>query len=394
MTLKAMRTIDRFAGIPLCWITGIWLSLSDRRYTPQPSATLSSVLVMKFFGLGSLLLSTPFLSALRRFHPDTKIIYLTFESNRTLLDRLPQPDIRLTISTASARSFLRTAISALRTIRRKNVQVVFDLEFFSKFSTLVSALSRSPVRVGYELPARWRRMNLTHPVPLEHAAHVTEVFLNQLKAVVPSGIACPPVTSLGATHAERISMQQKLSLGANGARVISVNINAGATSYERRWDPRRFVSLVNTIRARDAHSRFFFVGSRHERSYVEHALQHDPDLRACATNCAGDLTLGELIALLQRSEFLLTNDSGTMHIAAAAGTRVVALFGPESPRLYGPSGISRVIYKAIPCSPCLNVYTAKLFACPYDAQCMKEILVEEVVEAVEQIRSETTAAWI
>jgi len=391
MTIGAMRTIDRFVGIPLCWMTGIWITLVGRRPSIPAAHQLSTVLVIKFFGLGSVLLSTPFLSALRRCHPNARIIYLTFESNKELLERLPQLAMILTISTSSARAFLRTAGSTIRTVRKMNIDAVFDLEFFSKFSTLVSAVSGSPIRVGYELPARWRKMNLTHQVLLDHTAHVTQVFANQLQTVGQPVIECPAITPVEATPAERFSMQKKLSLGDNGVKIISVNINAGSTSYERRWDPVNFIEAVKAVRQQNSSIRFFFVGSRSERQYVDRALQGYPGLRGTAVNCAGDLSLGELIALLQRSVLLLTNDSGVMHIAAAAGTPVVALFGPESPMLYGPSGISRTIYKSLPCSPCLNVYNAKLFVCPYRARCMKEITVGEVVEAFTLISSETFA---
>jgi heptosyltransferase-2 len=116
-------------------------------------------------------------------------------------------------------------------------------------------------------------------------------------------------------------------------------------------------------------------------------LLHDADVRRNSFNAAGLLSLGELIALLQRSTLILTNDSGPMHIAAALGRPVVALFGPESPALYGPpAGATRTIYKAVSCSPCLNVYNAKLFVCPYHARCMKEISTTDVLDAIRSLR--------
>jgi ADP-heptose:LPS heptosyltransferase len=76
-----------------------------------------------------------------------------------------------------------------------------------------------------------------------------------------------------------------------------------------------------------------------------------------------------------------------MHIAGAVGTPVVALFGPESPVLYGPPGDARVMYKSLSCSPCLTVYNAKQFVCPFNARCMKEIGVEEVASAAGEFLS-------
>jgi lipopolysaccharide heptosyltransferase II len=389
MTVKTMRLIDRFLGIPLCWILGILSHTAGRR--ASPAEPWKAILVIKFFGLGSVLLSTPFLSLLRQRFPDAKILYLTFASNKELLDRLPQPSERLTISTSSVKEFLLDTVRAMRTIRREAVQVVFDLEFFSKFSTLMSFLSGARTRVGYALPTRWRRWNLTHPVELDQSAHVTQSFLKQL---APFGIdipLSPSITQLTATLEETASMERKLDLGTNGVSIVCVNINAGATSLERRWEPDRFTDVLSSYLMNHRATRFFFIGSNDEREYVERALANSQGVRSHALNCAGLLSLGELIALFYRSEFLVTNDSGPMHIASACGTRVVALFGPESPQFYGPTGPASVIYKSLECSPCLNMYNAKLFVCPFNAKCMRSISSTEVLSAMENI---TTAPHV
>ena len=182
-------------------------------------------------------------------------------------------------------------------------------------------------------------------------------------------------------------MERLLNLYPNGFEIITVNIHAGTTSLERRWPPERFIEVCRSLLAKGAPTRFVFIGTVGERDYVEKALAMEIIVKANAFNAAGLLSIGELVALLDRSSLLLTNDSGPMHIASAVGTRVVALFGPESPAFYGPSLRScRPIYKAIECSPCLNAYDAKLFVCPYNARCMKEISVQEVLSAIETFR--------
>ena len=177
-------------------------------------------------------------------------------------------------------------------------------------------------------------------------------------------------------------METKLSLAANGFEVITININAGPTSLERRWDSERFMGVVHKLLDEQPNRRFFFIGSKEERSYISSVLNAHASIASRTVNCAGQLSLGELIALLQRSTFLLTNDSGPMHLASAVGTNIIALFGPESPHFYGPVGNAQIVYKGIECSPCLNVYNAKLFKCPYNARCMDEISVQDVLAAI------------
>jgi heptosyltransferase-2 len=97
-------------------------------------------------------------------------------------------------------------------------------------------------------------------------------------------------------------------------------------------------------------------------------------------NLAGKTNLGELCAGLKLCRTLLTNDSGPMHVAAALGTPVVALFGSTSPELTGPGlpGDARhqLLRANAPCSPCF------LRECPIDFRCMNGINVERAVEAV------------
>jgi ADP-heptose:LPS heptosyltransferase len=235
-------------------------------------------------------------------------------------------------------------------------------------------------------------MNLSHPVTLDHSAHVKDLFLSQLHqfpvaSEYGAGANEPSVLALQSTISDRTSVQRKLHLLPNGFSIVTININAGATSLERRWNPDRFMEVAQTLLAERKSIRFFLTGNAQERSYVEAVLQRHPSLQPCAFNCAGLLTVGELVALLEQSSLFLTNDSGPMHLAASTGTPTIALFGPESPQFYGPIGNARVIYKALHCSPCLNAYNAKMFVCPYDAQCMKEITTSEVLASARSLLS-------
>ncbi len=382
MNIRTMRTLDRYVGVPLCWMTGVWNTVIRRRHRVRAADT---ILIIKFFGLGSIFLTTPFLNRLHGQYPTARIFFLSFASNKEILEKLPFPLHILTISSGTVSSCLRDTFRVLRELRNGKIDVVFDLEFFSKFSTLISVLSGGKRRVGYELPTLWRKWNLTHSVSLDHGAHVTKVFLKQLETIGISSNEIPTVTRLDATDAERSSMEQKLGLATNGFDVITININAGTTSLERRWQPQRFIEVVQRLASQNAARRFFFIGNAQEHGYIQEVLSKSPEAKSYATNCAGLLSVGELIALLRRSSFLLTNDSGPMHLASATGTKVVALFGPESPQFYGPLGDVRVVYKGIECSPCLNIYNAKLFVCPYNARCMKEISVDEVLNAIRSL---------
>jgi heptosyltransferase-2 len=94
-------------------------------------------------------------------------------------------------------------------------------------------------------------------------------------------------------------------------------------------------------------------------------------------NRIGQTTLDQLIDELHACRLLLTNDTGTMHLAALLGIPVVAIFGSTEPRLTGPLGNSHIILRHhVECSPCF------LRKCPIDFRCMKAVSVEEVADAL------------
>ena len=118
------------------------------------------------------------------------------------------------------------------------------------------------------------------------------------------------------------------------------------------------------------------LGKEEEGPTGKEILRH---LKDGGIDLTGKTRLLQLAALLERCQLLVTNDTGTMHIATAVGTPVVALFGSTDPSITGPWGDGHVVIKKdVPCSPCLKRI------CPTDRQCMTLITVDEVEEVVDR----------
>jgi heptosyltransferase-2 len=136
--------------------------------------------------------------------------------------------------------------------------------------------------------------------------------------------------------------------------------------------PARFGGLADRlIGALDADVLIF--GSAAERPMAEEigaAMKHSPVI------AAGDTSLRQLLALMARCRLMVTSDSGPMHLAAALGIPLVAVFGSTDERATGPLGERvRIVKKGVACSPC------GLRVCPIDFRCMTELTVEEVFRA-------------
>ena len=142
----------------------------------------------------------------------------------------------------------------------------------------------------------------------------------------------------------------------------------------KRWLPERFAEVVKTVSARRT-CEWVLLGTEKDAAVGDEIAKQLDGKNF--TNLIGKTTLAELIATLRDCRLLLTNDTGTMHLAAFLGVPTVSIFGSTEPALTGPLGAGhRVLRHHVACSPCF------LRKCPIDFRCMTAIQPDEVVEAV------------
>jgi lipopolysaccharide heptosyltransferase II len=148
----------------------------------------------------------------------------------------------------------------------------------------------------------------------------------------------------------------------------------------KRWLPERFAEVVRAVRER-TQCEWKIFGVEKDRPVAD-AILAAADVPC--TDLVGKTTLAQLMDELRSCDVLLSNDTGTMHLAAFLGVQTVALFGSTEPALTGPLGEGhRVIRHHVECSPCF------LRECPIDFRCMKAIEAAEVTAAIEAILKTT-----
>ena len=386
--------MDRYLGSLLCGCFSLANRLKPGRRQPiEEPLRLQKILVMKYFGMGSLILASPMVRALRRRYRDARIDLLTIEQNRVLSEILPIFDRIYTVDTRSLSSVLRSMLRSLRLIRRERYDVVIDAEFFSRLSSLVSHFSGARFSVGFDLPEIWRGNFLTHPVHFNYYRHAIVTFMALAKSLgAESGdYALEPLAALN--DAEQSVRAKLQTLGILPRQtIICVNPNTGPLSAERRWPEDNFVRLSKMILSEFPGVVVLLIGAPSDLPFVRqmHALFSVED-QARVLNVAGKFGLAELCALLRRSELLITNDSGPLHLAEALATPTVSFFGPETPMLYGPTGDNQIVfYKGIYCSPCLNVHNQKQAPCKGNNVCLKLISPAEVFASTKKLLQGST----
>jgi ADP-heptose:LPS heptosyltransferase len=170
----------------------------------------------------------------------------------------------------------------------RRVDVCIDLEFFSKFSTLMSVLSGAPIRVAFHLNSFWRYSVVTRPVYYNYYRHVSDVYGDAAATVGAKVIDKQPCRLAVEPASAQRCREQLRAAGWNGAdRLVGVNVNAGELSLERRWPGERFATVLERLCAADG-VRAVMTGASEEADYVAEvvALLSEPAKRR-VINMAG-----------------------------------------------------------------------------------------------------------
>ena len=387
-----MHFIDEVFGPPICLLFDIYNGIKKFLIKPRLGLEkVNSIILIKFFGMGSILLTGPMMRALKKKYPEAKIIFLTFSSNRQLCERIKLIDEVIDIETDTFLRFIISMLRAIYKIRYKRCDISIDLEFFSKFSTIIQYLCATKIRVGYYLiqygiflRLMWRGNLHTHPVYYNPHKHTTEAFLALSKALGADilDLSYAQVEIFNKDKKEIDNLMEKNDINSSHY-LIALNINASPLCFERRWPMENFAYLINKLREYNK-IKIILIGNKMDIDYVKFFL-NILDNKKNIINLVDNLNIGLLCVLLSKINLLITNDSGPMHLAASFGTEVVSLFGPETPVRYKPLGHGHIIfYPDIYCSPCLNVYNQKKASCNGDNRCMHLIQPEDVYKTIKE----------
>jgi heptosyltransferase-2 len=336
----------------------------------------ASLLVRATNWLGDAVMTTPALAAVREEFPDARIVLLARPLVAELFRHHPDVDEVMIYERPGRHEGALGRLRLAGELRRRRfdgallLQNAFD-------AALLAFIARIPERAGY--PTDGRRLLLSLPVPLTHAIlqrHEVEYYLCLLDGLgVPRPV--PAALKLTVTEEEREAMATRLaSLGiAQGAPLVV--INPGATyGSAKRWYPDRFAAVAEALSA-EWSAQIVVVGSTAEAPL---AGEIEAATRNPLLNLAGKTTVRELMAILSLSSFLVTNDSGPMHIGAALGVPLVAIFGPTDWRRTSPwTDRARVVRVDVDCSPCM------LRVCDRGHECMLGVTPGMVVDAARQL---------
>ena len=340
-----------------------------------------NILIVKTSAIGDVIHNLPALNALRRKYPDARIDWLVEEAAADLVIGHKALD---TVLVSRRKAWIRDLkhgrvlaawrgfIGFVKKLRATEYDLLIDFQGLLKSGIFVG-LARARRKIGFGKGmehAECSYLFLSAPIPpvnMDQHATIRELLL--LKAI---GVESEEVVfDLPVGEEQRDMVRQLLAAeGIDPAKPL-VAINPMTTWETKHWRNERFARVADQLLAKGM--AVVFSGGPQDVRGIE-------EIRAAmagkAVSLAGRTTLKELAALYERVEVLITTDTGPMHLAAAAGAPVVALFGPTAPWRTGPFGSGHKILRAeMACSPCLKKH------CDREQACMGQITVDQVVRA-------------
>ncbi len=349
--------------------------------TPRRSVQVERLLIIKPSSLGDVLHALPAFHALRDLYPRARIAWLVNRAWAEVLDGQPGLDAVVPFDRRrwGRPSRFPEVVSFVRQLRAQAYDLVVDLQGLFRSGAL-AALTGAPIRVGFADGREGSPLFYTQRVPVPPGpVHAVEKNL-----LLPRALGWH-----GEAHRVRLQLAPEdrgaaRSLVADDPRP-RIALHPVTTRVTKQWPIHQFAALASMLKTR-LRAVVYVTGSEADRA----ALAAWPEAFDGAERLTGRTSLRQLAALFEAVDCVVTNDSGPMHLAAAVGTPVVAVFGSTDPARTGPYGNGhRIIRRPLWCSPCSD-FARRCWNVWTPLACLRAIEADEVFTVVvEQLEAPT-----
>ncbi len=402
MKVDTMRKVDYFAGVPLCFAATIIRKLFRLFLSPRTDSRPRTILLIELSEMGSTILADPAMQKLKS-NPGVDLHFAIFRKNSPslkLLGTVPPENI-FTLDDSGLLPLIRDAFRFPVWARQRRIDAVIDMELFSRFTALLTALSGATRTVGFHAfhnEGLYRGDFLTHKVSYNPHLHMSKNFIALVNALMSDRTEFPfskkPVgddetvlRKVAVSGPARTAMRSKIrevvpSYDEGRHRIVLFNANASELLPIRRWPREHYVRLAGMILEQYGDVLILLTGGPSEREWLE-SIPAAVRSERCV-NFAGHTALLDLPALYSVSLFMLSNDSGPPHFASVTDMPTFVFFGPETPKLYCPLGNTTPIYANLACSPCVSASNHRKTSCS-DNVCLRVITPEQVFTTLKPV---------
>lgn len=394
MKVDTMRKIDRYAGIPLCFLLSVWFFVWQLIFRPKKVAA-KNVLFLELSEMGSAIIADPALRYVKE-REGAQIFFAIFKKNVSslhLLNTIPEKNL-FTFREDNLLLLVWDTLRFMRWCRENSIDTVIDMEMFSRVSSLLSRITGAVNLIGfvaYHSEGLYRGNFLTRPVIYNAHQHIAKNFMALSHTAMMEAEQLPFCKSLildadiKLAQAERDetaiarvqdTLKSLYEPYASGQRVVLINPNASDLLPQRRWPAEHFHVVIQNLLKRYSDILVVITGAPGEFPGAQALCEAVDDPRC--VNSAGRFAFKDLVPLYFVADMMLTNDSGPGHFSAVTPLRTFVIFGPETPALYSSLGNSSALYLGLACSPCVSAANHRKTDC-VDNRCVRDLLPERAL---------------
>jgi ADP-heptose:LPS heptosyltransferase len=387
-TYKKKIFIDRTFGIIAAYVMrGLtkavgYMLKRDHSLPDDPQV----IVVAKIVGLGSILYTGILCRAIKEKFPRSKLVYVSNQGAKVFVSHMNYVDEILTVNDKGMMALVTSTLSVVLKLWRYRPVLYFDMEVYSSWSAILATLSLALNRYGfYRKNAEFKKGMHTHMVFFNTMKHISQVY-GQMALCIRTKPTYDLTGILTLTKEDKELCSKVLETsGIIDLPIILFNPNTSDLLVERQWPREKWIDYIEQAVYTCPQYNYLLIGAPHEAEYVSslyNALSQNAKEKVF--NMSGRLSVGSLLALIEKAVLLVTSDSGPLHFAVALGTPTLSIWGPGAPDHYAPmSGPHKIIYKPVYCSPCL--YHADSPPCGGNNICVREISVHEVLKETIEI---------
>jgi len=346
---------------------------------------MKKILIANIFGIGDVLNTTPLIANLKEAHKNVSIDYLCNKRVREIAEDIPgidsifvyEKDDFVKLWKESKKKWFTALFGLFCDVKKQKYDAVFDFTLSREFG-LFFALAGIHSRIGFDY--KGRGIFLTKKIPLTafERRHIIEYDLDLLKLSdiqITEKKMCLEADEESLTQISDYFEKK----GIRSERLVTIVPGGGASwgkqAYRRRWDAENFSLVADSLSEKGF--QIAVIGDTAEKELCNKVAG---GMKRAPIALRNDLSLKQYVAFLKKSQLVVCNDGGPLHITVALGTKGVFVFGPVDDKVYGPYPVTgrhkAILAYDVECRPCY--YRFKLPECSNDKKCLSEISPERV----------------
>lgn len=341
---------------------------------------MKKILVVRYRFIGDMILTIPFLRNLRYLYPDAQIDMLVSPNSGEVIEDCPYVNNFIYFDTTRKHKYengkgkKKSFWYYVKELRQQKYDKAYVLKR-SLSSALLCFFAGIKERVGYDTEGR--SFLLTKKVKYDNKKHESLCFLDVLKSEGKEVKDFYLENWINVENEKNVDkLFKEFDLNNDLKKVV---VHATATNVGKIWGINNFARIIEYL-SNEKNAQVIFIGASSDKEVYE-KINYIQDLKIKPINLCGKVSIKDSLALLNKVDFIIGNDSGNLHMAASVGTKVIGLYGPmpfEKWKALGDGNI--LIHADLDCMPC-----GLKGKCENNHACMKAIKVETVKKAVDDI---------